>query len=474
MKYALSTTLLVFHLLSLSAQNALIDLYNPLYQNLLPLQTDSLYIRTLDTYHGTLTRAIGYKYEDDGTTLLGWYETREEQQPSHIWTIALNVSNQSSTVVLETVMTDSLTHRKIKDRQMFTGGGLSQPDSIVTELWDSIEWVPTQKTLFTYTPIGQVASRLDLRWEANASEWINDNAIGWGYDNQNRLILRRSKFWKEVEWRTVSDYVYTYTGNNSQPRSIVWLAHAGADSTTMLNPVDSMAVWYDNEGQVDSSLTFIWNPYSNAWSGTSRSVMGDDEEKKATQGKDYVKSPEGTWTEKTDPVFTPGDQVFTDEPAEVLTKIYDPKTEEWKDIKRRVVSYTPIGANRVYGSIQILEMNDSLQDWQETFFAEAWLRILPSNLQEDSVEDRSRKFTIVYSCDLPNPYVRNRTFVFPANDATGDYALEIFSAEGRMVYRKRYDDSGVGYVDAPLQPGVYMASVSRGGTPLCTQKLIVQ
>ncbi len=470
MKYCIFAALLLLNVYSSSAQNALIDLYNPYYQSLVPLQTDSLFIRTLDQYHGIVTRAIGYNYEEDGITLIGWHELREEEYPSHIWKTVLNISNQSSTIVVETETTDSLTHKKFKDRQTFANS-LAQPDSIVIDLWDSIEWVPNQKILFTYTLTGQIESRLDLRWDATAEEWINENVIGWAYDNQNRLTLRRSKRWKEVSWEFVNDYKYTYNGNSLEPNSIVWV---NADSMGTHIPVDSMAIWYDGEGQIDSSLTFLWNSYNNAWSATNRNILSDEDEQKAVDGKEYVKSPDGGWIEKKDPVYTLGEETFTDEPAEVLTKIYDPKLEEWKDVRRKIVSYTPLDANRVYGSIQILEMNDSLQDWQETFFTEAWLRILPSDLQQDSVEDRSRKFTIVYSCDLPNPYVRNKTFVFPANEATGNYELKIFSAEGRMVYQRKYDDSGMGYVDAPLQPGVYLASVSRGGTPLCTQKLIVQ
>lgn len=472
MRYYLFASILFSSVLPLSSQNALIDLFHPFYQNLVPLQTDSLFIRNLDTYQGPITRAIGYKYADDGINIVGWQETRRELESLRIWTIVQSNTLQDNGLVIETETTDSLSNRKFKDRQTHAGTLAAQPDSIVYELWDSIEWVPNQKTLLTYTGNGQTESRKEQRWNAEAADWVNEYQQTWKYDDQNRLLQRRNESWKEVEWRTTNEYYYTYNDGESQPGSIVWYSSDNADGT--LNPVDSMAIWYDGEGRIDSNTAFLWNPYSSGWFETSRVSLTNEAEKKGNEGQAFVKGEDGSWVAKEEAVYTPSEQLFTDEPQEILIKVYDPKTEEWKEKRRKVINYQPIDGGRVYGSIQIWEINDSLQDWQEVFFAEAWLRILPSGLEQDSVEDRSRKFTILYSCELPNPYVRNRTLVFPANEATGDYELQIFSAEGRMVYRKKYDESGIGYVDAPLQPGVYMASVSRGGTPLCTQKLIVQ
>ncbi|MBL7826630.1 MAG: T9SS type A sorting domain-containing protein, partial [Saprospiraceae bacterium] len=88
-------------------------------------------------------------------------------------------------------------------------------------------------------------------------------------------------------------------------------------------------------------------------------------------------------------------------------------------------------------------------------------------------DDRSQQFKFAYTCDLPNPYVRNMTITFPETDATGSFMLTIFSSDGRIVHEKKYGEVELGYVDAPLQPGIYWVTLRKGSTPLCTQKLIV-
>lgn len=472
MKYWLFVSFLIIGIFSSGAQNALIDLYNPYYQSLVPVRTDSLFIRYTDPYQGTITREIGYKYADEGNTLLQWHEVRKVPASLQIHAIVQNMNVEENQTIMETTTTDSLTHRTFKDHRIFYGVSASVPDSILGEIWDSTQWLPNEKTIYRYHSNGFHKSRTDLRWDAAIEDWVPQYREIREYDPQNRLQSRRNEFWKEIEWRTLEQYGFSYQGLGSKPSATNW--YSAANSGGALQPVDSMKIWYDGEGQIDSSFTFLWNPYSNTWAQTARTILNGEEQQKGNQGKDFIKGEDGAWVEKDDASFTPGEGLFTDEPQEVVTKRFDAKIDEWKDIRRKIVQYQPIEGGRIYGTLQVLEMNDSLQDWQEVFFAEAWLRVLPSLIQQDSVEDRSQKFTILYSCELPNPYVRNKTFLFPANEATGDYELKIFSADGRTVYRKKYDDSGMGYVDAPLQPGLYMASVSRGGTMLCTQKLIVQ
>ncbi|HAD12103.1 MAG TPA: hypothetical protein DCF33_06655, partial [Saprospirales bacterium] len=77
------------------------------------------------------------------------------------------------------------------------------------------------------------------------------------------------------------------------------------------------------------------------------------------------------------------------------------------------------------------------------------------------------------TCGFFNPYIQNQTLTFPASDVAGDYDLKIFGEDGRLVFRQRYDNNGLATVTAPLLPGLYIVSVSKGGVPLCTQKLIV-
>ncbi len=102
------------------------------------------------------------------------------------------------------------------------------------------------------------------------------------------------------------------------------------------------------------------------------------------------------------------------------------------------------------------------------------IHITPDSLQGPPVDSRTDKFTFSYKCGFYSPYVQNQTLTFPATEATGNYELKIFAEDSRLVYRQMYDSSGLATVNAPLAPGVYFVAVSKGGVPLCTQKLAVQ
>ena len=266
-----------------------------------------------------------------------------------------------------------------------------------------------------------------------------------------------------------NQYSYAYKQDENQPASAVW--HSNIDGK--LIPVDSTVFWYDNDGFQDSSLTFFWNVISNTWYKVSRQVLKDDDQKITGQGESFSSDGQAKWQEKEEITYTPGEQIFTDEPTEELVRVFDPASGERKDKKKKIITYQSLDSTHIYGSIQISELNDSTQEWGEVFFAEAWFSIEMQKPALDSLQEREGQFTFSYSCGLPNPYVRNMTLTFPPSDATGNYELKILSEEGRLVYRQKYDDSGTGFIDAPLQPGFYLVTVSRGNTPVCTQKLIV-
>ncbi len=178
------------------------------------------------------------------------------------------------------------------------------------------------------------------------------------------------------------------------------------------------------------------------------------------------------WQPKDQRVFIKGEGVFTNEPQEELLRSFSPALGEWQDSWRRTIAYQPLADGRIYGTIHINELGKG-SNWSEVFFAEAWFHLNPDSLHLDPAKDRTDSFTFRYTCGFYNPYTQNQTLNFPATDATGDYELKIFGEDSRLVFQKRYDSSGLATVSAPLVPGLYFVSVSRGGVPLCTQKLVV-
>lgn len=461
--------LLLFMLQSARAQNAFLELYHPFHKSLIELRTDSLFIRTLDPYSGIVERAISYKYPDDKALPPDWQEIISESKTLRLWRVNQRATWEGQFKAVETETLDSLIKRVIKDRAILAENASGRLDSVWYEIWDSTEWRPVQKTLFDYKNGQQLERRTEMRWDAAPEDWVAELITILTYDNKNRVTQRKYETQSDTGLVLRNLYSYSYRPDENQPESVVWRS----DIDDKLTPVDSTVAWYDGEGSQDSSLTFLWNRGSGTWHKVSREVLKNDDQKITGHGESFYLDGQDKWKAKEETTYLPGEQIFTDEPKEELVRIFDPVAGEWKDKRKKTTAYQSLDSTHIYGSIQISELNDSTQIWEEVFFAEAWFSIEQQKPELDSLKERGQAFTFSYSCGLPNPYVRNMTLTFQPSDASGNYELKIISEEGRIVYRQRYDDSGTGFVDAPLQPGFYMVTVSRGNTPLCTQKLIV-
>lgn len=456
---------------SFSAQNALLELYHPFYKSLVALRTDSLFIRTYEPNMGTLERQIRFFYSDDETLAPDWTEIRDEKNGSRLWRIQQRHSFQDDMELAETEMFDSITAISTKDRSVIFRNKDGQIDSILNEKWESDFWKPAHRSVFRYSADLMLESRTESQMDGASEDWVDEFNSRWRYDGQKRVIQRIFEIPGDTGWRIQNLYTYQYHKNERLPSASVWAS--SIDSLT-LTPIDSTTVWYDEDGLEDSSRVYFWNQGNGHWMEVSRRILTDEEQKTAQQGLSYLPDATGKWTEREEIGYVPGEQIFTTEPSEETVRVFDPASGQWKDHKRKTINYQKLDSLSVRGVIQISEWDETDQDWKETFYAEAWFTLDQQRPAFDSTHSRNNQLTLRYICGLPNPYIRNMRLQFPESTAQGDYELMILSEEGRLVYRQKYDDSGVGFVDAVLQPGFYIVTVSRGNTPLCTQKLIVQ
>ncbi len=454
---------------ALPAQNAFLDLYHPFNKSLIELRTDSLFIRTQDGKTGVLERAIGYRYPEEEGRLPEWREIRKDVKKRQIRSITQRSEQQGSLNLIETETLDSTTKKTVKRRAFISQSETGRIDSVWYALWSGSEWKPVQKTVFIYFNKSLLQQRTELRWNDASGTWQNESNYRLAYKN-NKVVERRYEVWKDSSWTPTNRYVYDYRRGETQPASSV--RYAGPEGK--LTPVDSLVTWYDDKAYRDSSLTFLWNAVSRTWGKAARSVLKEPDQQIAGKGESYYPEGRDTWKEKERTVYQPGDLTFTDEPREEISRLFDPVAGEWKDKRKKNIVYRPLDDTHIYGYIRIDELDDSLQQWVEVLYAEAWFTVQPQKPVFDTLQERNRQFAFSYFCGLPNPYVRNMTLTFPENDASGDYELKVVNEEGRLVFHQKYDDSGTGFIDAPLQPGFYLVSVSRGNTLLCTQKLVVQ
>ncbi len=445
------------------AQNVFVQMFHPQYQELTPLVTDSLFIRIQSGETGEITRAIGYQHPVDLPS--GWREVRAQEKPLALWRISQHTEQAANGQITYNDFIDSLKSDTLRSRMYVMGNQMERPDSVLHEIWRNGQWMPMQKTLLYY--IGQTnGRRVEMTWNEAMNEWENVSKTQYTYDGQKRLTKREEEYWKEDEWTIEHSYQYAYRQNESKPKYAIWVAQG--------NPIDSTMTWYDFQGQEDSSKIYLWNIYQSAWSAQSKRILNGEEAKRALAGDIYAGNGAFTsnWSPKEQREFVSGEGVITNEPQEEILRKFNPISMEWQESWRRSIAYQPLPDGRIYGTIRINEFGRD-SSWSETFFAEGWFHLAPDSLGLDPAKDRSETFTFSYSCGLYNPYVQNQTLTFPASEVTGDYELKIFGEDSRLVFQQRYNSSGLATVSAPLVPGLYLVSVSKGGVPLCTQKLVV-
>ncbi len=450
----------VFHL---SAQNAFLQLFHPQYQELTPLITDSLFVRVRNPQVGEITRAIGIKHPEDMPP--SWTEVRSQEKPLELCRLNLYTEKADNRQVTYSDFIDSLKSDTLRSRMTTFGNEPAQPDSILDEIWRKGEWEPVQKSIFTYIGPKILGQRLDMEWNAASGLWENVQITTYLYDGQKRMTQREEQNWFGDDWSLQHTYKYAYRQNENKPKYLVWYAAK--------MPIDSTVTWYDFQGQEDSSKVYQWNTTQSSWGQQSRRILNNEAAKMALAGNTYtaVDASTNDWLPKEQREFVAGEGVFTDEPQEELLRSFNTSSGKWQDKWRRSIEYQPLTDGRIYGTIRLSELGSDA-NWSETFFAEGWFHLAPDSLKMDPAKDRSETFTFSYTCGLYNPYVQNQTLSFPATEATGDYELKIFGEEGRLVFQQRYNSNGLATVSAHLMPGVYIVSVSRGGVPLCTQKLI--
>lgn len=469
MRYRLAFILFVLFLLAsyVQAQNAFIQMYHPQYQELTLLLTDSLYIHTESTDGTETTRAIGYRHVENKP--VGWREVRGMNTPLTLIRVDQRDESIPGGVAVYQERVDSIRQDTMKTRMLVMGALFEFPDSVQHELWKNEQWVPVQKTNHYYQSAQLIGRTFEYQWNETAAQWDTISRKQYTYDGQKRLKERKEDAWKAEQWENAHQYRYGYRSGEAKPQYLVW--QAGEQL------IDSTVTWYNTFGAEDSSRVFQWQDHASEWKLVSKRILPGTEAQTALAGNTYTASggSDGAttiWLPKERRTFLTGENTYTNEPQEETIQQLNLSTGEWYDTWRRNIFYQPLQDGRIYGKTTINEWGKD-STWHETFFAEGWFRLAPDSLHIDPVDSRTDTFTFSYTCGFYNPYIQNQTLTFPASDVAGDYDLKIFGEDGRLVFRQRYDNNGLATVSAPLLPGLYIVSVSKGGVPLCTQKLIV-
>ncbi len=217
-----------------------------------------------------------YTYEYDSTGMLVYYTSQQWNTDSSEW---------------ENVR-----------RTAYSYNSDGYVDTLVFEIWDSDSnrWSPYRRYIYEYDITnGWVTGILADRYDANAGQWNPSNRYTYSYDNDGRLVLSVSEQWDSaaLQWTYFSRYMYTYdtNGNLLHHRYEKWDANAGnwrpdyqysyqyqndklveslferynADSLKLVNS-QRTTYNYDNDGNLESYQTDMWDFSTSQWSPYSK------------------------------------------------------------------------------------------------------------------------------------------------------------------------------------------------------------
>ena len=200
------------------------------------------------------------------------------------------------------------------------------------------------------------------------------------------------------------------------------------------------------------------------WQPENIYTLDDSPEQQITHiGNNFKLNNQSQWYLDSEAIYTPGPQIYTDEPSEVLTKKFNANSSQLQNYERQTTQYTDLPSGIIKGDLQRAFFTNG--NWQNVLHVEAWQRKIESIVVQTPEELK------VASCGFPNPLklVDLPTF----NPEIADTKqIAIFSLDGRLVLSQDMaEDVQLGVVMNSMN--VYLLLLHDANKIVCAQKVFI-
>ena len=444
-----------FFAFSLAAQNVFLSFSDPRFHELIPLRTDSMYITT-----GTQLREIGYNYDAYQRPL----QIREKRNdPAQNW-LEHDVSDYvySPGRLVFTTTAEYFSPFQLVITERITLDSLDGRLSLfLAEILDDAQWNGIQKDTFIYNSAGNLVERASQSWDFVNSVWKYQFYEKNEYDAQEHLLTQRYLRLDNISGDTsgYNEYIYTYNSAGLRT-SRTWKNW----NNGIIQHVFRERYVYDANDLLDTLKNDIWSAAINDWYIDNIVVLDDSPEQQITQtGKEYRLNAQLQWYLAKETTYTPGPQIYSDQPSEVLAQVFNPVTGQFENDDRQLTSYTDLPGGTIKGDYQRAYFENGA--WNTDYHVEAW------QIKIGSVHTEEPEHTAIPACGLPNPLTVSDVITLPEiATAGGNARVEIFTLDGRLACSQIRPDA-TGYTNAPASPGIYLVVVRNEKGILCTQKV---
>lgn len=410
---------------------------------------------------GTQLREIGYDYDAQGRPLQIREKRNDPAQNSlqhilsdYVYSPARVVFTTTSEILspFQNFTTDRLTIDSLNGRMSFS----------LAEIWDGTQWKGVQKDTFIYNAAGSLLEMNSQSWDFVNSVWKYQFFLKNEYDAQEHLVVQRNLSLDNISGDTsvYSEYIYAYNAAGLKT-SRTW---KNWNSGTIQN-IHREIYSYDANGLLDTLKNDYWIPPINDWSTDNLVVLDNSPEQQITQiGKEYRLNAQFQWYLAKETTYMPGPQIYTDQPSQALTKIFNLGTNQLENNYRELTTYTDLPDGTIKGDYQQAYFENG--NWDTGFHVEAW------QIKIGSVDAKEPEHLTIPACGLPNPLTVSEAIALPEiATVEGNARIEIYTADGRLAFSQN-GLNAADYVKASIPPGIYLVVMRNEKGIICTRKVM--
>lgn len=435
------------------AQNFFINFSGGRFSELIPLQTDSLYIEG-----GTLIREIAFKYDAQHRKILSRERRTNPAQNSEVRQIQVSTYSQNKFIFIDTTEWVLPSQNVFISRYTVDSSG-GKPISFYGEIWNGNTWNGVQKDSFFYDSSLNLTERSTQNWDFVEMVWKYHVFHRYEYTSGGRVSTRYVLDLGNsiVDTLAFNSYDYTYNAAGDIS-SLIW--KNGSPPKNIARETYS----YDNLDNLDSLKIDNWNQALQIWQPENIYTLDDSPEQQITHiGNNFKLNNQSQWYLDSEAIYTPGPQIYTDEPSEVLTKKFNANSSQLQNYERQTTQYTDLPSGIIKGDLQRAFFTNG--NWQNVLHVEAWQRKI------ESIGVQTPEELKVASCGFPNPLklVDLPTF----NPEIADTKqIAIFSLDGRLVLSQDMaEDVQLGVVMNSMN--VYLLLLHDANKIVCAQKVFI-
>lgn len=332
--------------------------------------------------------------------------------------------------------------------------------SISGEISNNNIWKETQRDTFIYDANNRLIETSTQSWDFVEMVWKTQFFVWYEYNSEGLLSKRRDLSLGNsiLDTTAYNEYHYLYNASG-RIESSVW------KNGSPLRNIDKEIYVYDGNENLDSLKICDWNNVLEIWKPKVIYALDDSPEQQTTRvGKRFRINNLSQWYLYSDAQYIPGPQIYTNQPTEVLIKVFDPNTNQLENYERKRTTYTDLSDGRIEGDHQRAFFTNGT--WQNVWHVRAWQRKI------ESVGVITPEAYQVSSCDLPNPVtIADLPAFLPDNGSAQQ--LDIYAIDGRLILSQSLSQKNL--MDTGMdQTSLHWLVLREKTNIVCAQKVFLR